>query len=153
MFALYWRLGLLAGALALYPIVYVKGRHDGARKVENRVLVDKARANEEARRMETLRQARVDESVAASVTRQAGIRADSARAGDAVSRLRDAIATRDVAEESASAATKRADTAEKLLIESSDAYRELARAADGHAGDVTTLLDAWPTDSPTKGKP
>lgn len=49
----------------------------------------------------------------------------------------------------ASGTTKAANTiytdpVPELLLQCADRYLEVARAADGHANDVKTLIDAWP---------
>lgn len=136
-----WIALALAGALAFsHFYAYRKG----SAHVTAEWNLDKARANSEARQIENLRQSRVDESAKLASARQAGIRADSTRVGDAVSGLRNAIATRDLAEESAVTATKRADSLGKLLVQGAEAHRELAERCDRHVSDLRMLLEAWP---------
>ena len=103
-----------------------------------------AAANLESFKVSERRQGNVDKAAAAGAARQAGIRADSARAGNAVVRLRNAIAAKRSAEESAAAATKRADTLGVLLGESGEALREMALSCDRIVSDRQMLLDAWP---------
>ncbi|MBA3773843.1 MAG: hypothetical protein H0X13_15535 [Ramlibacter sp.] len=139
-----WRVWLalaLAGALAFSHFTAYRS---GKSNVRNEWKAAVAAANTEARSLEQQRQRRADEAGRLAAAREAGLRADAARAGSAVGGLRGAIAARRLAEESRAAAIERADTAEKLLIESAAAHQELARAADGHASDVRTLIDAWP---------
>ena len=103
-----------------------------------------AAANAEARRIEQRRQGAVDTAVVAQTRRKSVVLVDSGRAAAALDGLRDAIAARDVAEESATAATQRADSLGKLLLSCGAAYQELAGRADSHVNDVRTLLEAWP---------
>jgi hypothetical protein len=103
-----------------------------------------AAANKEARQIEQRRQGTVDAAVVAQTRRKSVVLADSGRAAAALDGLRDAIAARDVAEESASAATERAATLGKLLVSCGAAYQELGRVADGHVNDIRTLLESWP---------
>ncbi len=141
----YWRLGLLAAALALYPMSYIKGRYDGARKVEDQHAVDKARANSEARQIENLRQSRVDEAVVLAAARQGRITADASNARaqrDGVRDDRDAIRLH--AAQSIAAATLTVAAYENVFGQCVRAYSDLAEVADRHAADALTLREAWP---------
>ena len=133
-------LALVAILVFSHTFMYRKGKAN----VQTQWDLSVATANAEARRLEQKRQDRVDEAAVLATKRASVISADSSRAADSVHRLRDAIAARRSAEESAATAVKRADTAEQLLLESAGAYRELAEKADRHASDVRLLLDAWP---------
>lgn len=141
----YWRLGLLAAALALYPMSYIKGRYDGARKVEDQHAVDKARANSEARSLEQARQRRADEAAALAAARSHRISADAANARAERDGLRgDLDATRRYAEKSASAAANAVATLGNVFESCVRSYSELAEIADRHASDAMTLREAWP---------
>jgi len=136
---------VLAGALAFSHFVCYR---QGKQHVRQEWQASVAAANEESRRLEQQRQRRADESERMAADRDKVLRADAARAGDAVGRLRDAIAARNRADESAAAAAERAATYGQLLGEGAAAYRELAATCDRHVNDVRLLLESWPTDPP-----
>jgi hypothetical protein len=136
-----WILAAIVAALAFsHFTVYRKGKAN----VRMEWQAATAAANIEAFKASERRQRAVDDAAKSATARQAGIRADSARAGDAVVRLRDAIAAKRNSDQSAAAANQRADTLGDLFIESVSAYRELAQTCDRHVSDVRLLLDAWP---------
>ena len=59
--------------------------------------------------------------------------------------LRDDLdVTRRAATSTIDACNQHSLTITKLLVASADANRQLAAAADGHASDVKTLVEAWP---------
>ncbi len=103
-----------------------------------------AQANVEARKMEQRRQAGVDEAVRSARSREAGIRVDAAGNAGLLGRVRDAYAARDLAQESRDAAVKRADTAEKLLLDGGRLLAEIGERCDRHVSDLKTLTEAWP---------
>lgn len=138
------RLWIALALVGVLAFTHLTAYNRGKTNVQREWQAATAAANVEARQIEQHRQTAVDKAAVAATTRNAGIRADSARAGDAVSRLRDAIAARRMAEESASAATKRADTLGELLVESASVHRELAESCDRHVSDLRLLLEAWP---------
>jgi hypothetical protein len=139
---------LYAGALLAIAALLAFSHFTAYRKGKNDVRVEwmaaTAAANAEARRLEQQRQRRADDAGRLAEVRERGLRADAARAGDAVDRLRDAITARNLAGESAAAASERAASLGKLLGESAAAYRDLAATCDRHVNDERTLLDAWP---------
>lgn len=141
----YWRLGILAAAIALYPAFYVKGRYDGARKVESRVAVDTARANSEARSLEQARQRRADEAMqlAASRTHRIAVDAANARAErDGVRDERDAIRLH--AAQSLAAATLTVAAYQDVFGQCTRTVVEMAEIADRATSDALMLRDAWP---------
>jgi hypothetical protein len=85
-----------------------------------------AQANAEARQMEQRRQSAVDAAAKSAATRTARNRVDAGHAAGALRGLRDTIAARRMAEESAAACTVRAATLEQLLLESGDALQEMS---------------------------
>ena len=103
------------------------------------VATREARATE-SRRYQELHDAQVKSAQRAAQSRRA---ADAARsAGDG---LRDDIAAGlRASEESAAACRQHADTVGRLLGQCEAAYRGMAETAQGHVGDVTLLLEAWP---------
>lgn len=138
-----WLAAIVALGLA-FAGGFFKGASHGKQAILAEVNAEKAKAAADALRMEREMQSRVDKATAARATREVRVRADSAGAGWALDELRNAIAARDAAEESAAAATQRADTLGKLLAESGEALTAMAQRCDRHVNDVQTLLDAWP---------
>lgn len=102
-------------------------------------------ATREARATESRRYQEVHDAQVKSAKRAADARraADSARnAGDG---LRDDIAAGlRASEESAAACHQHAASVSRLLSQCEADYRGMATAAQGHAGDVMLLLEAWP---------
>jgi hypothetical protein len=140
----YLKIILIACLLALGPIGYVKGRMDGKRIVKAEWQTAQAQANLESRRLEQRRQDRANEAAKLAVGRTTVVRVDDSRVGDSVIRLRNAISAQRMAEESAAAATERANRLGELLVQSAEAHRELAGRCDRHVNDIKHLLDAWP---------
>ena len=139
-----WRLWAAVGLLALFPLLYMKGRHDGGKLVRAEWAEAKESAAEAVRLRERGMQASVDAAERNRTTRAVGGTRDAASAAGALDELRNAYATRDLAEESAAAATQRADTAGKLLVRSGEVLTQLAARCDRHVNDLQTLLEAWP---------
>jgi hypothetical protein len=135
-------IGLVIAAALIFSHFFVY--RAGANNVRLEWKSATAAANAEASKMEALRRSRVDEGLRAAAPRQVRIRTESAGVGDAVVRLRDSIAARRLAEESAAAATQRANSLGVLLVESAGAYRELAETCDRHVSDLRLLLESWP---------
>lgn len=138
------RLLILLAVLAALAVSHYTMFRKGKAHVRTEWLAATASANTESRRLEQLRQSAADAAARNSATRSARILADAASAGDSVARLRDAIRARRSAEESAAAATQRADSLGELLAASAEAHRELATRCDRHVNDLRTLLEAWP---------
>ena len=79
--------------------------------------------------------------------RAADLRRDAAGARDAADGLRNDIErVRTEAAQSHTACIERADAISELLGAVEAAGRSMAQAADLHASDVKTLMDAWPKD-------
>lgn len=135
-----WLAALLA-LCAAFGAGYFKGAH-GVRYEWNETKLDGLR---EVRRIENRRVDRAAEAAVLASAAAQRIRTDADLARAAVDGLRDDIAALQRAgAQSIDAANQRAVTAEKLLLDSAGAYRELAQKADGHASDVKLLQDAWP---------
>jgi hypothetical protein len=140
-----WRIWLLVGLLSLGPIGYLKGRHDGKRVVTLEWQASIANANTEARHLEQARQSAADAAYRLAATREAGIRVDADRARVAASGLRgDLQSTQRRSEESASAAAQRAIAYGELLVQSTEALRDVSERCDRHVSDLRKLLEAWP---------
>ena len=139
-----WRLWLVAALIAVLSFSHFAAYRKGKANVRAEWEVATAQANLESFKASERRQRNVDQAARAAGARAAGIRADSARAGDALERLRGAIAARDLAEQSIAAANHRADALGILLVESGEALREMALSCDRIVSDRQMLLDAWP---------
>lgn len=140
-----WRLWVLVGLLALGPIGYMKGRHDGKRSVQADWQSSVAAANAEARHLEQERQRRSDEAGRLAATREAGIRADADRARGSADGLRDDLdATKRFSQESRAASDATVSALADVFGQCSRAYSELAQEADRATSEALTLRQAWP---------
>lgn len=139
-----WGAALIGGAL-LFGAGFWKGNTHGTKTVRAEWLEATAAANQEARRLEQARQRRADEAAQLGAGRAKRLAADARSARSELDRLRSAVsATKPASEESCTAASQRADTLGKLLLQSGELLTEIAGSADRHASDVKLLLDAWP---------
>jgi hypothetical protein len=89
---------------------------------------------------------RAEAAARAAQSRNGALSADAANARAESERLRDLLtATRaDIAESSRASLDEYATAISVVFDQCERAYQELARAADGHASDARTLIDAWP---------
>lgn len=102
-------------------------------------------ATREARAQESRRYQEIQNAQAKSAQRAADARRASDAARTAGDGLRDDIAAGlRASEESAAACHRHATTVSRLLDQCQQDYRGMASTAQGHAGDVMLLLDAWP---------
>ena len=102
-------------------------------------------ATREARAQESRRYQEIQNAQAKSAQRAADARRASDAARTAGDGLRDDIAAGlRASEESAAACHQHAASVSRLLSQCEADYRGMATAAQGHAGDVMLLLDAWP---------
>ncbi len=102
-------------------------------------------ATREARAQESRRYHEIQNAQAKSAQRAADARRASDAARTAGDGLRDDIAAGlRASEESAAACHQHAASVSRLLSQCEADYRGMATAAQGHAGDVMLLLDAWP---------
>ena len=102
-------------------------------------------ATREARAQESRRYQEIQNAQAKSAQRAADARRASDAARTAGDGLRDEIAAGlRASEESAAACHQHAASVSRLLSQCEADYRGMATAAQGHAGDVMLLLDAWP---------
>lgn len=144
--------GAVAVALTLFA-VYALGRSDGADAVQAKW--DKAKAvqmksaldaEKAARAKEQSMMTRLQEAQSAATQRETKLRADAGAARIAAAGLRDDLAAvrSRLSAATAEACRSTASAALELLGTCADEYREVATAADGHASDTETLIDAWP---------
>lgn len=122
----------------------------GERHVQRQWDAQKAKDAEIVRTVEisNLRRGEISSSNAAKE------QADRARATVAVSvatlSLRDALRSKQVANESAEAAIKRAAALGELLRDCSERYTALAGRAQSHVIDLRRFNDAWPICTPVQ---
>ena len=85
-----------------------------------------------------------------AIKNQATLQAAATRAGRERDSLREQLSTAQqrIATASASAIAEYASTSGELLAECGAEITELAAKADGHANDVRTLTEAWPSRNP-----
>ena len=85
-----------------------------------------------------------------AIKTQAILQAAATRAGRERDSLREQLSTAQqrIATASASAIAEYASTAGELLAQCGAEITELAAKADGHANDVRTLIEAWPSRNP-----
>jgi hypothetical protein len=85
----------------------------------------------------------------AARTRESVLRRDVAAATDAAHSLREQTAAfaRQLAAKPAATIVDYATAAGELLADCGKELTDMAAKADGHAGDVKTLIDAWPSAS------
>ena len=115
----------------------------GAREAayEQQKLADQQRAAAAALRQSEA----VIAAQSAAAARVATMRRDADGARAALLGLSDATEQAMRSAETSHAACLVAADAERVVLgQCSESYRSLAEVADGHAGDVKTLMDAWP---------
>ena len=110
------------------------------------VLAEKAAAAERVRKVEGDWNAKYQTAVNAARDRERTLRADLVAVRDAASSLRTQAteAARRLAQAPAPAVLDYANTLGDVFAECSARYGEVAAAADGHASDARTLVEAWP---------
>lgn len=103
-------------------------------------------ATREARATESRRFSTLQEAQNAAQTRAQVARRDADRARSELDRLRNTLSSTrgGVPGESVAACAVRADAASDVLAQCATAYLDLAGAADRHASDARTLIEAWP---------
>ena len=104
------------------------------------------RAQATARAAEQSITRKYQEALNAAQNRQISLRADADSARAESDRLREqaASAARRIANAPPAAVAEYASAATEILDQCQRSYQGLAAAADGHASDVRTLIDAWP---------
>lgn len=112
------------------------------------VLAEKAAASERVRKVEGDWNAKYQAALNAGRDRERVLRADLVAVRDAASGLRTqaAEAARRLAQSPAPAVLDYANTLGDVFAECSARYGEVAQAADGHASDARTILEAWPVN-------
>lgn len=137
-----WIALALAGLLAFsHFTAYRKGKAN----VRMEWTASIAEANDEARRLERARQRRADESAQAAATREARIRADAARATDAVRGLRgDIESLQRASSDSLTAANNATRVLGDVLQSCTAEYQRVAEDADRATSEALSLRQAWP---------
>ena len=112
------------------------------------VLAEKAAAGERVRKVEGYWNAKYQTAVNAARDRESSLRADLVAVRDAAASVRTqaAEAARRLAQAPAPAVLDYANTLGDVFAECSARYGEVAQAADGHASDARTILEAWPVN-------
>lgn len=111
----------------------------------NELRAARALDTAEARRFEAARNRNVIEAQNAAQKRAQVATAAAASASAAAGGLRDDLAAaRAASQQPAAPGDQYAAAVSGLLAECGDALAGMARKAQGHAGDVKLLLDAWP---------
>ena len=112
------------------------------------VLAEKAAAAERVRKVEGDWNAKYQAAINAARDRERTLRADIVAVRDAAASLRTQAteAARRLAKAPAPAVLDYANTLSDVFAECSARYGEVAQAADGHASDARTLVEAWPVN-------
>ncbi len=112
------------------------------------VLAEKAAAAERVRKVEGDWNAKYQTAVNSARDRERVLRADLVAVRGASERLRTQAseAARRLAQAPAPAVLEYANTLGDVFAECSARYGEVAAAADGHASDARTLIEAWPVN-------
>lgn len=139
------RVWIVLIALALYPVLYVKGRIDGT-KIERAANASAvAQANALVREANERRQSAVDKALADAAARERRIRADASSARRQLDGMRGTLdAVERASKASSDAAAKSVAALSDVFEQCSRRYQELAEVADRHANDSLTLQRAWP---------
>jgi hypothetical protein len=105
-----------------------------------------AAANARYRAMESSLNQKIIEAQNAATLRNQKLQVAAASAGAVAVSLRDEIATlrRSLPGLADDAVRQRADAVAAVLADCTDSYAGMAAAADRHASDVKTLMEAWP---------
>lgn len=137
----------LATALALalsFGAGYFKGFRHADKQVRLEWTAAVASANAEARQLEQARQRRADEAAKLGAAREAGIRADAARARGSVDGLRGDLAALRARAQSLTAALDALSAVGDVLQSCGAEYQRVAEQADRAFSEVRTLREAWP---------
>jgi hypothetical protein len=138
---------------ALLLALFAGGWHFGAGGVQakwDKAIATQAAADADANRenrvIESRRQSNIIEAQNAATTRNKNLQVAAASAGAVAVSLRDEIATlrRSLPGLADDAVRQRADAVAAVLADCTDSYAGMAAAADRHASDVKTLMEAWP---------
>ena len=142
------------GAVAVLLLaLFSGGWHVGAGRVQAKwdaaiaaQATADADANRESRVIESRRQSNVIEAQNAVTLRNKTLQVAAASAGAVAIGLRDDIATirRDLPGLADDAVRQRADAVAAVLADCTAEYATMAAAADRHASDTRTLMEAWP---------
>lgn len=112
------------------------------------VLAEKASAAERVRKVEGDWNAKYQAALNAGRDRERVLRADLVAVRDAAASVRAQAseAASRLTQAPAPAVLEYANTLGDVFAECSARYGEVAAAADGHASDARTLIDAWPVN-------
>lgn len=140
-----WRVWVAFALAAGLAVSHFTAYKRGKQNVKNEWLVATAEANADARKLETLRQSRVDEAARIAVGRAAVLRRDAARARLESSGLRDDLdATRRYAAQSRAAADETVRVTTGLLERCTALYLGVAEDAQRADGEARELRQGWP---------
>jgi hypothetical protein len=139
------KLWIAAAIVALLAFTHVFTYRAGAANVRLENAARVTAANEEARRMESLRQRNVDEAARAAAARATRLAADARSARLAADSLRDTIGAVELhAKESRAAADNAVRALSDVFGSCVREYQGLAEETDRATSEVKTLRQAWP---------
>ncbi|MDR6768603.1 ABC-type transporter Mla subunit MlaD [Acidovorax delafieldii] len=143
--------GLIAGAVAATGAWQVQGWRLGGQlaKQEAAHASAIASANQAALRLTEIYQENANAAVRKAEARSAQNKRDADGLRDELDGLRGVLATVPdrIRNASREAVNQYANTASLVFDQCIRRYSEMAGAAQGHASDVQTLMDAWPSKS------
>ena len=143
----------ILAAAALVAAIFVAGWKFGADRVNakwntERITLMQAAATAEksARETENRLSRKITEAQNAATEREKTLRLERDTARAAARSLRDTTTARrdELPGNAADACRATADAALSVLGECADQYQRMAETADGHAGDVRMMEEAWP---------
>ena len=125
--------------------MYRKGRGDGRQAIQNEIQAQTIAATAEARRLEQKRQDAADGAARLAAQREAGIRADAARALRSVDGLRnDLDAIQRASADSLATANAAVRTLGDVLQSCTAESQRVAEEADLATSEALELRQAWP---------
>lgn len=140
-----WRLWVALALVGGLAFSHLTAYRKGASNVRNEWTVAVAEANADARKLETLRQSRVDEAARVAVGRAAVLRRDAERARSDANGLRDDLdATKRWAAQSRAAADEALRVTTGLLERCTARYTGMAEDAQRADSEARELRDGWP---------
>jgi hypothetical protein len=140
-----WRIWVAIALAAGLSFSHFTAYRKGKQHVKDEWTVATAQANADARKLETLRQSRVDEASRVAVGRAAAIRADAERSRLESVGLRDDLsATRRWAAQSRAAADEAVRVTTGLLERCTALYLGVAEDAARADGEARELRQGWP---------
>lgn len=142
---------MLAPALVVGLLVWIfqDARHGAAMsEYQAEVMAEREAASARVRKVEGDFNAKYQSALNAGRDRERVLRADLVAVRDAAASVRTqaAEAARRLAQAPAPAVLEYANTLGDVFAECSARYGAVATAADGHASDARTLIEAWPVN-------